>query len=736
MTETDRHFALLARQLRESLARAIVSQMGPQSGALREHLEACLGSEPGSKTSLLAPPVFEGLFDWASSGKRLRDIPFFADGLADRLSQGVKLPLTNEEFEPLFPDEHRAHQHQLEAWEALITKPKTSVLVRTGTASGKTEAFLVPILNDLAREVADKKSPLVGVRALFLYPLNALISSQRDRLAAGTAPFDGRIRFALYNGNTPERLGKNLRINGPEICDRFQLRETPPPMLVTNATMLEYMLVRQNDASIIEQSKGKLRWIVLDEAHTYIGSAAAEIALLLRRVLHTFEVRPEDVRFVATSATIGGDDKESEERLATFLSDLAGVDRSQVVVVSGHRVAPRLPTHLETLEERLPSPKDLSEMNDLAVGEAFASNRAARELRDGLSKKAMSITEISTSLAVGVDEALGLLDHASRATVDEKPFLPLRGHHFIRTQPGVWVCTNPSCSGRDSTPLSDSEWPFGKLFFERRVACDCCEAQVTELVLCRSCGEEYAVTLASADGGWLPSRWVEPQDSDDSSAADDILDSDQQEAPALRNLELLCGPNGARDGSGELPEPLRFDPVSGKEEAGGQSIFRVSRTSSGGFRCGRCGSNTTIARTMARPARLGLPFVLKATLPTVAEHVPTMPGAPSERPSAGRRLITFTDSRQGTARHFVGGQVESERLWTRAWLYNHLWSESEKKIKLQGGVSGEERKAPRSTGSPTPPSVESGSCEYVQGARGATCEPRGEWRSPGRYSME
>jgi ATP-dependent helicase YprA (DUF1998 family) len=104
---------------------------------------------------------------------------------------------------------------------------------------------------------------------------------------------------------TPDVLPVSEAQIGSEIRDRRTLRKTPPPILVTNATMLEYMLVRTQDAPILEASKGKLEWIILDEAHTYIGSQAAELALLIRRVLHAFGVSPQDVRFVATSATIG-----------------------------------------------------------------------------------------------------------------------------------------------------------------------------------------------------------------------------------------------------------------------------------------------------------------------------------------------------------------------------------------------------------------------------------------------
>lgn len=87
--------------------------------------------------------------------------------------------------------------------------------------------------------------------------------------------------------------------------------------------MLEYMMVRQIDAPILQKSQGKLRWIVLDEAHSYMGSQAAELAMQLRRVLHAFGVEAKDVRFVATSAaTIAGAD--AEEKLKQFLSEISG----------------------------------------------------------------------------------------------------------------------------------------------------------------------------------------------------------------------------------------------------------------------------------------------------------------------------------------------------------------------------------------------------------------------------
>ena len=122
----------------------------------------------------------------------------------------------------------------------------------------------------------------------------------------------GQIRHCLYTGALEnERKTSDQQYKG-QVIDRKSLRASPPQLLVTNATMLEYMLIRKDDEPILQKSAGKLRWIILDEAHTHIGSQAAEMALLLRRVMLAFQVKPQDVRFVATSATFGSDTQTIE----------------------------------------------------------------------------------------------------------------------------------------------------------------------------------------------------------------------------------------------------------------------------------------------------------------------------------------------------------------------------------------------------------------------------------------
>ena len=213
--------------------------------------------------------------------------------LHDELVAALDRPKPKQSSEYAFPRHRRPYQHQLECWRWLLDDgTPRSVLVSSGTGSGKTECFLVPILEDLVRQ-RSLNGHLSGVQALFLYPLNALINSQRDRLRAWCGGFGQDVRFCLYNGETPEHAkAADANQAGAEQISRQQLRADPPPVLVTNATMLEYMLVRTEDAPVVERSQGQLRWIVLDEAHTYIGSHAAEMTLLLRRVLHRFGVAP------------------------------------------------------------------------------------------------------------------------------------------------------------------------------------------------------------------------------------------------------------------------------------------------------------------------------------------------------------------------------------------------------------------------------------------------------------
>jgi DEAD/DEAH box helicase domain-containing protein len=333
------YFQPIIEQLSQRSAEATLSILGITDPDLRHFLSEEFNGPVGGGDNFLADPVFEAIFGWEQANIKMERL---AGSMLERsLIEAMDKPPRELAAEYAFKKDWFPYVHQLRAWQELSKKDPRSIVITSGPGSGKTECFMVPVLNDLVRQYEASQQSLIGVQALFIYPLNALINSQRDRLRAWTHRFDSNIRFCLYNGNTKEKVQAKLQAETPnEILSRRLLRSEPPPLLVTNSTMLEYMLVRQADAPILEKSQGNLQWIILDEAHTYIGSQAAELSLLLRRVMHGFGVDASKVRFVATSATIG--DKDNDQ-LQQYLASLAGISIDQVTVIGGRRVVPDLP---------------------------------------------------------------------------------------------------------------------------------------------------------------------------------------------------------------------------------------------------------------------------------------------------------------------------------------------------------------------------------------------------------
>lgn len=182
----------LAR-LSSNAASSVVARGRIASPGLNAALLRRLSGEPGERDSFLADPVFEAALTWKSADCTLNDL---SGGL---LNPELVNALDGAEQERM-PRDRRPWIHQLSAWQA--SAEGRSTLVSSGTGSGKTECFMLPILDDLLR--SEEKGKLAGIRAILLYPLNALIESQRERLAAWTKPLKGRVSFALYNGLTPE----------------------------------------------------------------------------------------------------------------------------------------------------------------------------------------------------------------------------------------------------------------------------------------------------------------------------------------------------------------------------------------------------------------------------------------------------------------------------------------------------------------------------------------------------
>lgn len=680
----QRYFSDMLVALANRASLGTVSWLGFANAPLRRHLMEVFSRPYGDTGNFLADPTFEAVFGWTPGPAKMADLA--GNLLTQSLVDAMDKPQTDAQGEYRFAKDRVPYAHQLEAWHALSVEPPRSIVVASGTGSGKTECFMVPILDRLAREQSRVGSQLIGVRALFLYPLNALINSQRDRLRAWTSGFGKNVRFCLYNGVTPDAVpaGEAAQMIC-EVLDRRTLRASPPPILVTNATMLEYMLVRTQDANILQASQGKLEWIVLDEAHTYVGSQAAELALLIRRVIHAFGVTPENVRFVATSATIGDPDGAGAEGLKSFLAQIAGVDISHVHVVSGVRQVPQLPIIKNVRQDSISDLCKLDEDEETTTGRymALVSHGIARKIRDlFVNRKGSPVARLSEVCAAifgptpayTVDQqqqALEWLDILTTAIdTDGMPFLPLRGHLFHQTLSGLWCCADPGCSGKQGSKLEDAAWPFGKLFLAPRNHCSC-GAPAFELVACNECGaiflngeERHGCVAQPIDFASIDEFELEA-DTDDVELTDET--DENADNPGSGHALLIA--NRALPHTGDL-----FVNRSSRrivEATDSEAIRLIVHEDDGdGLKCPSCNSHNASKARLFRKARIGAPFLLGGMLPTLLEFAPDGEN-PADHPYRGRRLLTFSDSRQGTARLAAKLQQDAERTKARGLIYHH-----------------------------------------------------------------
>lgn len=664
-----------------------LSMIGITDDGLREHLSKQMTAEMGKEGCFLALPVFEHTFGWKES-----EITF--GGLeGDLFSKSLLATLSNAPAYTFAPSMH-PYTHQFEAWNTLLADKPKSVVITSGTGSGKTECFMIPILEDLIRERNETQKPLVGVRALFLYPLNALINSQQERLDAWTKSFGADIRFCLYNGKTEQSesaVRKQQKEHPNQILSRELLRKEPSPVLMTNSTMLEYMLVRQEDNPILQISKdnGSLRWIVLDEAHTYIGSQAAELSLLLRRVVQAFGKRSEEIRFVATSATIA--DKGANQKLQEYLANLAGVPLNCVVVIDGSRVIPDIgkisdfvDTRLDLIRSIEPEVEASRERYNLLLSSMIASKIRHEIVNSQLPLDLNDIVNclgdlISGSMEENQKSVLSWIDvmTGTKASTGSPPFLKLRAHFFQRMLHGLWGCVNPDCSHKTSDL---KKWPFGNVYVTQRFRCEC-GSPVFEVVFCEDCKTPHLLAeVAENHSGKVQQR--SPYAGDEFSLNYEVSDEEPAEQEKrISNSQnpvtkIILSPKRTDSNS---YDGITFDLDSLKIGAlKSDNGIDVNFAKEKGASCCECDHSYSDGRGFYRASYLGAPFYVANAVPTVLEYCPDpdkgdLAGkSPEELPGRGRKLITFTDSRQGTARMAVRMQQEAERSRLRGLVFEVL----------------------------------------------------------------
>ena len=629
--ESDDRFTptRLVRRLKDSL-RGYIESAYPLSDPLLVKARRILLETEAEGHLLAQEPFIETTPRYAVSPSGYGDLGI-SGRVAELFERLSKTPAASSSVSEartiLFPT---MYAHQERAFRAFFARRK-DVVVATGTGSGKTECFLVPMLGALYEEADERPESfeLPGVRALILYPMNALVNDQlaRLRLLFGDQTVAGEFqevgcqrfpRFGMYTGRTPypgrrnaardgervaplleyylgmeEELENHLRQIGRypakdlrafyakhearkatyqsgdragkeytrhhwerrlhtssgdrELLTRHEmvhgvgtLPGRSPDILVTNYSMLEYMLMRPFERPVFNETRrwlqqdGNQLLLVLDEAHMYRGAKGAEVAFLLRRLRARLGIhdQPEKLRVVATSATLASDTL-SLDNILRFAADLTGKEPGNFEAVVGARDVAEPVGEAAGPEADMLASIDLDALNQALTGESLRTALAALFEFYGKSCKSTDAAELLAGLyevlsgrpyvnqlvksAAGSARALGDLAHLvfgqhakagqalqallalgtlARLKPDAPGLVPTRVHAMFRGVHGLYACTNPTCSGRQGS--AGVAAVLGKLFSSPQTRCDSCGARVFEVASCRSCGAPYLVAYAES----------------------------------------------------------------------------------------------------------------------------------------------------------------------------------------------------------------------------------------------
>lgn len=634
----------------------------------------------GEKEPLMAEPVFQTIFPWKQSVHSMAEHNSML-GLLD--SDFIDALDRVQDNSLRFPKDRHPYVHQSESWEMMLEKRKT-IAVTSGTGSGKTECFMIPVLQDLYR---NKENGLdKGVQAIFLYPLNALMDDQQTRIDAWCRELG--IRYAIYNGDTDENAYNATEAQSyyPRIMSREEIRQNPPQVLFTNPTLLNYMLVRDSDRPILDLSKtaganGKssLKWILLDEAHTYTGSSASELALQIRRILDAFGADVNDVNFAVTSATISGNDPEAVQHLKAMVASLTKKDVKDIEVIGGERLIPVL--NANVLSSRI------AEINGLA--NASLTEQLVDDLRRSIVERPeLSAGEICKELLPAdssIEDKLNVIDLLSekvpglRADGEDDALIPTRAHFFIRALNGLFTCSNGHCPSDEDNPLG-----LGTLTTRLTLNCPDCNSNMLEVVQCSSCGGLLVVGDVDNKGAYgmrINSIRTETELFDDPDSDEDSLGLNQERSFIYGKSSSECPRDNADCAH------IEFDVTSSTIRTSRLSDSLVQYTVAGKTVCPHCGKN--LSYEDLRSFCVGANYMGELISPILLENAEQARNTQATI-HLGQKYITFTDSRQGTAKAAMSSNQEVERTWIRSAIYQELSERWRYNVPVGGGLTEEE----------------------------------------------
>lgn len=631
-------------------------------------------------------------------GPLLEASPPFRSGksLADLVNDAVLHPGFQRLCWPeILPYERPLYVHQEKAVRNVVEHGR-NLIVATGTGSGKTESFLIPIFDCLLREQETGTLNQPGVRALLLYPMNALANDQLKRLRELLDSYPA-ITYGRYIGETAEQQSKALSeyreewhgeppVN--ELISREQMREKPPHILLTNYAMLEYLLLRPQDTEFFDGDTGKhWRFIVVDEAHVYNGASGIEVAMLLRRLKDRI-VQSEKGRLtcIATSATLGEGRKDFPQA-AEFAqnlfdepfaaADVFEAERSNVSELGAVWGSGETELYAELNQlfanDSTPTPQliaDCAGRHALptavlsAIRQSGGANRALYALLKGdervhqlqieLKKEPDLLPQVAQKifpdllLDAAQEGLISLINLAVRARPDGNslPLIPARYHLFARALEGAFVCLNRT--------KHDDNQP--RLFLNRHEICPDCKSRVFEIATCARCGVAYIVAEEKTEdnGGQRAKHLHVPKGgrggegrpllyfilSDDLPAPDeDELDEEAADADWLRHMLCIhCG-QIAQDGE-TLSCSCQQAIVLRKTDFDGTDQEKVY--------CRQCATHARGGGVYRFLTGQDAPVSVLAT--ALYSEIPEGNDSDAlKKPGQGRKLLVFADSRQDAA---------------------------------------------------------------------------------------
>ncbi|WP_024794783.1 DEAD/DEAH box helicase [Tomitella biformata] len=640
-------------------------------------LEASAGIEASYKRylkTMVAPrdPALAKAFDAAvdgttllTKGPLLELTPPYAAGasLSDLVHEGVLHPDFPELESKAVPMERPLYKHQETAIRKVVAG--RNLVVSTGTGSGKTESFLLPILNSLlAERAAGTLGP--GVRALLLYPMNALANDQLKRLRTMLEGMPD-ITFGRYTGETKEHqkdAESTFRAMNPgvkplpnELLSRQQMRASPPHILLTNYAMLEYLLLRPADLDLFDgDHTGTWKFIALDEAHVYDGAQGSEVALLLRR-LRERVARGRQLQCIATSASLTGKSEATQGAEATtFARKLFDVpfefeaddDSRQDLVTATRQPRRDEPTWRiedDALIELAAADADLARLSAHSDSGDFADalhgEQRIADLKAIVSRGPAEVRALASALwpddanaSVKLEALVALGSKVSDAS--KNPVLSARYHMFVRATEGAYV------SFTESEP---------RVYLGRHEVDPETGAAVFEFGTCQRCGAVHLagdVTVHEGRQYFKPAktdksvRWLVLTDSTESSLVDEdevtlSEDAEVDEAGGLRSLCAGCGCLNSLGGTcGNVTCP-----------GGPMLTVREHRAPTRVMsKCTECGARSRQVIRRLRTDTNAAPAVITTAL---YQHLPPAADETVEQVGEGRKLLMFSDSRQAAA---------------------------------------------------------------------------------------